>query len=197
MVMTMAKIWKPFCHRFHPRAVLWVGLAKVDEGEAVPNDGDDNTGQGPTGRFYSISTRFGSGIKKSRATGRFWSGSVEIFNRVFLGTFFTLRYFGCTRCSGLPQMIPDYLQNWTGSDWIGYIKRSDMIAGRFGVPLGPGWRSKLICYCWWWWLCIYVHDDDDFLVMMMMMILTKEMIMMLTTVMTYYSVFLCILWSLK
>ena len=62
--------------------------------------------------FFQYRPASAGALKKSQVAGRFGSGiSVEIFNRVFPGTFFTLRYFGCTRCSGLPQMIPNYLQN--------------------------------------------------------------------------------------
>ena len=51
--------------------------------------------QGPTGRVFSISGGFGSGIeKKSRLAGWFGSGrSVEIFYRVFPGILFIIGYF--------------------------------------------------------------------------------------------------------
>ena len=51
--------------------------------------------QGPIGRGFSISGRFGSSIeKKSRVAGGFGSGrGVEIFNRVFPGILFIIGYF--------------------------------------------------------------------------------------------------------
>ena len=94
--------------------------------------------QGPTGRVFSISGGFRSGSEqKSRIAGGYLlARSVEIFNRVFLGTSFSFGYFRYQKTFGY----------WE-SCWL---------AGGYRVPLGP-W-SCVYTFIFFWKLWCYENS---------------------------------------